>query len=100
MSAEWIEEHINDMTKEELQELISLKNRRSAAGVGAFVVSLFPQYTLLTHPFFRNYQKNGIPARIGIAGLLVFPLCMSFLGSKPFSIKMQVFIEKLKQKYN
>lgn len=99
MSAEWVEEHINDLTKEELEELITLKNRRSGAGVAGFVLSLFPQYTMLTHPFFRNYQKNGIRARIGLAGLMALPFCMSFLVSKPFSKKMQVYIESLQQKY-
>ena len=99
MSENWIQENIEKLSIEELQELDGKMKRRGFSAIFGFIVGMFPQYTLLTHPMIRNYKETGFKGRIGIIVLLPVPFLFAYVISRPFSNSYDEYFKSLQEKY-
>lgn len=99
MSEEWIVTNIEKFTIEELEMIDSHSRFKGYCAVGGFILGLFPQYTLMTHPFFRNYKEKGVVGRVSLLGLVTIPFLSSYIISRPANSWQEKFIGELQEKY-
>ena len=99
MSDKWITKNIDKFSIEELEKIDSYSNYQKFSVLVGFILGLFPQYTLLTHPYIRNYKTNGPIAKLCILGLIGVPFAFSSLVSYPVFYYSDKYILSLQEKY-
>ena len=99
MSEEWLAANLKYLEYEELQELDSMSSKVRYSAIGTFVVSLFPQYSLIEYLRNRNPGKRSLKVKFFIGTLFLMRYVASTLVSYPFKVSQEQFIEQLNAKY-
>ena len=99
MTEEWISKSIDKFTIEELEELDYHRRFTGLNALVGFIAGLFPQYTLLTHPYLKDYKSHGIKSRLCLFSLMFLPIASSYLLSRPAIYYQNKYLQTLKEKY-
>ena len=100
MESKWIDENVDKMSYEELEKLETYSTGRGYSAVGGFVLGMFPQYTLMTHPKIAFYNEYGVVGRLRVVAVAIIPLILAYGCSRPYSYAYRKLIDELKQKYS
>lgn len=99
MNEQWLKDHLDELEPEEMEILGKNTTSIKTSALAGFILGLFPQYTLLSHPFLKNHIQNGFKAKIGLALALPIPLVFSMITSSYFYSIQEDFISQLRLKY-
>ena len=99
MNEQWLKDHLDELEPEEMETIESNTTNIKTSALTGFILGLFPQYTLLSHPFLKNHMQNGFKAKLGVALAIPIPIIFSMLCSNYFYDTQEAYISQLRLKY-
>jgi hypothetical protein len=93
-------ENLDQLDPEELEVIDSNNGYIKLSVLLGFVIGLFPQYTLLSHPYLRNFRVNGPMSKLGVIMVIPIPLITANIFATYFTGIQEEYIETLILKYS
>lgn len=96
----WLDEHLDDITIEEILEYERLRKSTVKSALLTFVICLVPQYTLSNDKSFMEILQRGVRGKVIGGTLRFFPFLAGFLVGRHSQKRKNLYLSELYRKYN